>query len=244
MKSKCDGAAGHGLAGGSPRIHPRGAADAFARSDYDCGTICPQRLQPRKVSSAVPASNNLCRRVVAGNMRTVVGRSADGGVDGRARYGSVGATARRACDATPPASCNSAKHRSYAGRQMRAGLFAAKLVLEAASPYSARNMTLHRICAARSALSGALVGVVLLAGCSTGRVPARESEAPHAHRPAAGSPPVATPDFDASAMRVRALLEQLVAADTRRCPPAGCRDSLPAIRIRSGPAEPDRAHAG
>jgi len=139
--------------------------------------------------------------------------------------------AKRACDATPPASCNSAKHRSYAGRQMRAGLFAAKLVLEAASPYSARNMTLHRICAARSALSGALVGVVL-AGCSTGRVPARESEAPHAHRPAAGSPPVATPDFDASAMRVRALLEQLVAADTenQETRPGPRRSALPACR--------------
>ena len=70
------------------------------------------------------------------------------------------------------------------------------------------------ICDARCALWRALAGMVLLAGCSMGRA----AEGPHARRPPAGSPPVASPDFDASAMRVRTLLEQLVAADTENPP--------------------------
>src|SRR5438105_8910870 len=67
------------------------------------------------------------------------------------------------------------------------------------------------ICDARCALWRAPAGMVLLAGCSTGR-------GSHARRPPTGSPPVASPDFDASAMRVRTLLEQLVAADTENPP--------------------------
>ena len=63
---------------------------------------------------------------------------------------------------------------------------------------------------ARSAGCG-LVALALLPCCSTGR-PAEKSAAP---RPAVTG---ASPDFDASARRVRTLLEQLVAADTENPP--------------------------
>jgi len=68
---------------------------------------------------------------------------------------------------------------------------------------------------ADSSLWRGLVGMTLVAGCSTGR----QAETSHAQqRTAASRAGSTTPDFDASVTRVRTLLEQLVAADTENPP--------------------------
>jgi len=68
---------------------------------------------------------------------------------------------------------------------------------------------------ADSSLWRGLVGMTLVAGCSTGR----QAETSHAQqRTAASQAGSTTPDFDASVTRVRTLLEQLVAADTENPP--------------------------
>src|SRR2546425_6164517 len=84
--------------------------------------------------------------------------------------------------------------------------------------------------------------MVLLAGCSTGRQAETSHAQQHAAASRAGS---ASPDFDASAMRVRTLLEQLVAADTENPPGNEARAAaLGAARLQAAvPAAVPAGHA-